>query len=225
MRLHSLAVFITTGLIMLAACQSSPPTVVYVVVSSTPVEVNSNPTPQSAQIGSQPQSQAITTTPQPTITINTPAPTMTPDIFPTQTVAQVQVAEQVFENGRMFWLQPVSQIWVMIIDEEGRGRWLRYEDTFDENEDVDTDPDIVAPEGKIQPERGFGKLWRENPEVRDALGWAITPEFGYISQYEYHPGGEVVDNIYTIGSGHHILFSLNSEAFRFDEETNSWRLN
>ncbi|MEO0560516.1 MAG: hypothetical protein AAF125_00280, partial [Chloroflexota bacterium] len=105
-------------------------------------------------------------------------PTPLPDGFPPVTNAEVQVAEQVFEGGRMFWVQPVNQLWVMIVNEDGRGQWLVYPDNFDEAVDDPTDPAIVAPEGLIQPERGFGKLWRENPEIRDALGWAVTPEFG-----------------------------------------------
>ncbi len=152
-------------------------------------------------------------------------PTPLPDGFPPITNAEVQVAEQVFEGGRMFWVQPVNQIWVMVVTEEGNGQWLVYEDNFDESVDPATDPALVPPEdGLIQPERGFGKLWRENPEVRDALGWAVTPEFGYVSQYRYVPGGEIVDGSYVPGPGFHTLFSLDGELFRFNETDGTWRL-
>lgn len=134
------------------------------------------------------------------------------------------MAEQVFEGGRMFWVEPVNQIWVMVVTREGRGTWLIYEDNYDETTDIETDPSIIAPEGKIQPERGFGKLWRENPELRDTLGWALTPEFGYISRYRYVPGGEMVNGAYVAGPGYHVLFSLNGEAFRFNETDSSWQL-
>jgi hypothetical protein len=209
-------------LLLMAACQSSPPTVVYIVVSPTPADATLV-TPADNEgpiVGAQPTA-TLTTSVAPT---QAPVATLTPDIFPTQTVAQIQVAEQVYENGRMMWVQPVGEIWVMVIEEDGVGQWIRYTDTFDEATDPETDPDIVAPEGFIQPERGFGKLWRENPEIRDALGWAITPEFGYISQYEYYPGGEARDDEYIPGFGYHILFSLNGESFRFDEETSTWEL-
>lgn len=210
-------------LTLAAACQPSPPTVVYIVVSPTPgaAERATTPPEPTTRALSQP-----TASPEPTdvVPTATPAATATPNAFPTETVAQIQVAEQVFENGRMFWLQPVSEIWVMVIDEEGEGRWMRYKDTFAENDDAEIDPSIVAPEGKIQPERGFGKLWRENPDVRDALGWAITPEFGYISEYEYHPGGDVRNERFVPGPGYHIVLSLNSEAFCFMEETSTWQL-
>ena len=75
----------------------------------------------------------------------------------------------------------------------------------------------------LQPERGFGKLWRENENIKEALGWALTPEFGYISQYEYHPGNLLEDGI-TVAEGEHKLFSLYGEAFIFHEDTQTWEL-
>ncbi len=152
-------------------------------------------------------------------------PTATPDPRPTATTGEIQVAEQVFENGRMFYVQPIDQIWVLEITGEGEGDWTIYPDTFEEGE-PELDPSLVAPEGMIQPVRGFGKLWRENDEVREALGWALTPEFGYVSQYRYQPGGEVAPDGQVIpGPGFHLVFSLEGEAFRFNEDDNTWELN
>jgi len=146
-----------------------------------------------------------------------------PPNFPTPTTAQINVAEQVFEGGRMLWIQPTQQIWVLVVTETGRGTWTVYQDTFEEGE-PESDPSIVAPVGLLQPMRGFGKLWRDNPEVREALGWATTPEFGYVSPYEYHPGGEMVDGDYVPGPGYHVLFSLYGEQFRFNETDGTWEL-
>jgi len=203
-------------LVAASACQPSTPTVVYVVVSPTPGEAAP---PSTATLP--PTVPPQPTTPTPTVP---PSPTATLNPFPTETVAQVQVAEQVFEHGRMFWVQPAAQIWVMVVDEEGSGRWLRYQDTFVEGEDMSTDPALAPPDGLLQPERGFGKLWRENAEVRDTLGWAITPEFGYISEYRYKPGGTVENGAHIAGPGQHMLLSLNSEAFCFIEATSRWQL-
>lgn len=153
------------------------------------------------------------------------AATPLPPNFPTPFVApEVGVAEQLFERGRMFWLEPNGQIWVLVITEEGRGTWAAYEDTFSAA-DPESDPSLTPPADRLQPVRGFGKLWRENVEVRDALGWAVTPEYGYNSAYEYHAGGTVDANgVYTQGPGYHILYSLYSERFRFNEADNSWQL-
>lgn len=152
---------------------------------------------------------------------NTPAPTSTPDPRPTATTGNIAVAEEVFEHGRMFYIQPLDQIWVMIVTGEGEGTWSIYPDTFEEG-DVEFDPSLVPPEGMYQPERGFGKLWRDNAEVREALGWALTPEFGYNSEYRYQPGGEMVNGVYTPAPGYHVLFSLEGEAFQFNEADNTW---
>ena len=86
-------------------------------------------------------------------------------------------------------------------------------------------PSLTPPAGLLQPDRGFGKLWREVPEVRDMLGWAVTPEFGYTSAYEYHAGGSVDANgEFTPGPGYHILYSLYGERFRFNEADGTWQL-
>jgi len=151
----------------------------------------------------------------------TPAASPTFDPRPTATTGEIQVAEEVFEGGRMFWVEPTQQIWVMIIEGEGRGTWGVYEDTFVEGE-PEFDPSLLPPDGMYQPERGFGKLWRENEEIRDALGWAVTPEFGYTSRYEYHPGGEVVNGQFVPAPGYHVLFTLYGEAIRFNEADGTW---
>ncbi len=160
----------------------------------------------------------VTETPRPT---NTPEPTSTPDLRPTATTGTIAVAEEVYEKGRMFYIQPLDQIWVMIITGEGEGTWSIYPDTFEDGE-AEVDPSLVPPEGMYQPERGFGKLWRENADVREALGWAVTPEFGYNSEYRYQPGGEVVNGVVVPGPGYHVLFSLDGEAFQFNEADNTW---
>ncbi len=209
---------------MLAGCQANPPTVVYVVVTPTIVsETDINGSETALQDTASPtteQTQATATIP-PVATLD--QPTSTPDPRPTQTVDQVQVAEQVYENGRMMWIQPVQEIWVMVDTTGNGGEWLRYEDTFEEGE-PEIDPSLTPPAKRFQPERGFGKLWRENEDVRDALGWAVTPEFGYISQYEYRPGGGIEDGTFVAGDGEHKLFSLEGEPFVFHEDSQSWEL-
>lgn len=209
------AIFIT------GACQSPPPTMIVLVVTATPdgtpVEITSEVTVEVQTVTAE---LPAVVSPQPTASV--PADVQ----LPTPTSDQIQVAEQVFEGGRMFWVQPTKQIWVMFAsDQPGRGRWAIYPDTFVDGE-VEFDPSLAAPEGKLQPERGFGKLWRENQDIQAGLGWAITEEFGYISRYEYHPGGEInTEGEYIVGPGYHVLFSLYEEGFRFNEADNSWQLN
>src|SRR5882724_4840986 len=107
----------------LTACQGIPPTVVVVVSStpdpnvlqitvtpSNPVAAVGSPVPptQSAAVSSaatQAPSQipAVTQTPAPPTV--TPGPTLTPTFFPTQTRAQLNIAQEDFQHGFMFWIQ------------------------------------------------------------------------------------------------------------------------
>jgi hypothetical protein len=158
-----------------------------------------------------------TATPFPTATAR-PSLTPTPEIFPTDTVAQVQMAEQVFEHGRMFWIRHRRQIWVMQAapdDPEG-GDWYCYYDTFEDGE-MELDSSLMPPEGLYQPRRGFGKLWRNVPMVQEGLGWAITPEFELTSTYIYRAGGYVEDVEYFPGPGEHRLTTLYNESISFFE--------
>lgn len=203
-------------LAIIAACQGPPPTVYYIVLSPTP-----EATTELTNAGS-----VTAQTPEPQVT-HTPTITPTIDPFPTRTVQQIQVAEQRFQHGRMFWLRPVNQIWVLVQDEDDptRGKWSVYNDTWQEGQ-RELDPTIVPPEGLLQPVRGFGKLWRENPEIREALGWALELEFGHVTAYQYLPGGTVnANNEYVPGPGVQVLTSLSGEVFRFHEADGTWQTN
>lgn len=206
-------------IVTLSACQGPPPTQVFIVVTAT-AEVTATAAatlaPQAANTNtSLPATVAPAT--------NTPAPTPTPNVFPTPVMTQIQVAEQVFERGRMLWIEPQRKIWVLVDNGSGTGAWTVYDDTFRDGE-PENDPALVPPEGMYQPQRGFGKVWRNNPSVEESLGWALTPEFGYVSPYEYHAGGSVnAQNQYQRGPGYHILSSLyGNERFRFNETDGTW---
>jgi hypothetical protein len=90
-------------------------------------------------------------------------------------------AMQIFEGGLMFWLQDRDAIFVMYSPGTtfaDAGRWETFIDFFEEGS-PETDPSIISPAGKLQPKRGFGLLWRTQPRVREALGWALAEERGY----------------------------------------------
>ena len=154
----------------------------------------------------------------------TPTVTPTPDPFPKPVIGSIYVAEQRFEDGWMFWLQPNTQIWVLTTAADGQNVWSVYDDAFVEG-DAESDPQILPPEGFLQPIRGFGKLWRENPEVRLAIGWAVGVELGHTTRYEYHHGGFVdADNNYAPEPGYHQVESLSGDIFKFLEASRSWRI-
>ena len=146
-------------------------------------------------------------------------PTGLPALFPTTVVADVPVAEQVFERGRMFWIRHNLQVWVMIASEDdpNRGDWFCYFDIFVEGE-PELDPNQIPPDGLYQPRRGFGKLWRTKPDLQETLGWATTPEFELTSSYRYIAGGEVLSGEYFPGPGEHRLTTLYNDVISFYED-------
>jgi hypothetical protein len=117
---------------------------------------------------------------------------------------------QTFERGYMFYLERFDEIWVLV-DSGSRRYWRAYADTFNEG-DQEFDPNISAPGGLQQPRRGFGSVWRNQDNVRDALGWATGPEVPIdAARYEYDPN-----------TGTHVLFGLSGERFELDDD-GSWR--
>lgn len=239
LRFASLAVLI---LLVGSACQSGlPPTqivmevtrVVTVVVTPEPpaeetvdgpvvVETAEAEADAEAETEAEATETAVPSTP--TATPNLP-PTATPlpPNFPTPVVGQVYMAEQAFQNGRMFWLEPVGQIWILSEDESGENVWLVYNDTFEEGM-PERDESIVPPEaGLFQPIRGFGKLWRDNENVRDLVGWAVDQEYAHVSRYEFEHGGEInADGEYVAGPGYHTIVALNGDVLRIDQATRTW---
>lgn len=82
----------------------------------------------------------------------------------------LQLVRQGFQDGLMIWRSDTEEIIVLQRD----GLWLSHPDTWQEGDElVDVGP---APDRMFVPERGFGKLWREQVLLRETLGWAIAPE-------------------------------------------------
>lgn len=118
---------------------------------------------------------------------------------------QLSGAVQTFERGTMLWLgEPSGGVIYVLYDD---GRLARYDDTFDEN----TDPErgnLSAPSGLQEPIRGFGKLWRDNADIQNALGWAVAGETPYSVSVQgftlgrmVHIGGRGVVYVLALPSG------------------------
>jgi hypothetical protein len=100
-----------------------------------------------------------------------------PDVCPAAAAIIADGAEEHFERGTMLWNRAEDRIYVLF-DDEQHPRWTAFTDEWDEGEPP-FDPTITPPPGLYQPVRGFGLVWREQPSVRDRLGWAIDQEQGY----------------------------------------------
>jgi hypothetical protein len=221
------------ALVATACGDNPPPTQIVLVVTATPEPGTGTPsTPEPPGTSDTPAAASATATTEPTrlptntaqpipATNNTPQASASPlpAMFPTPLVADYPIAEEVFEHGRTFWLRDNHQIWVMFNvppDNANGGDWFCFNDTFVEGE-AEIDPSLIPPEGMYQPRRGFGKLWRNNPEVKDRLGWALTPEFELTSHYTYLAGGYVENGQYVPGPGEHRLTTLYNESISFFE--------
>jgi photosystem II stability/assembly factor-like uncharacterized protein len=117
---------------------------------------------------------------------------------PEETAAQIPFAEQLFEHGRMFWDSSTRKIYVLLED----GTWSVFDDTFDENTDPAYDPNLPPP--PRQPQRGFGKVWREQlggPQA--AIGWAVANEKSVDAWRQRFDGGLLIwsDVDQTSGAG------------------------
>jgi hypothetical protein len=95
-------------------------------------------------------------------------------------------AQQPFEYGFMIWLQTSKSI-IVFYGNYGGQSYRIYNDTFNEG-DLEIDPNLTPPTGFLQPKRGFGKVWRENDEVRLNLGWATVDETGFESWRQSYQG-------------------------------------
>lgn len=104
-------------------------------------------------------------------------PTTDPQTCPEGPATDVQAAFQRFERGYMIWRADTSDIYVLY----DSGLVNRYKDSW--QGEVLQFPE-VAPEGTYRPDRGFGKVWIDNPQVRSGLGWALTFEEGYVMHYQ-----------------------------------------
>lgn len=80
-------------------------------------------------------------------------------------------AIQNFENGSMIWVQ-LTEDNPRIYAYLEYGYYQSFPDTWQEGVDPE-EPDVNPPEGLYKPRRGFGKVWIDNPDLRNDIGWAI----------------------------------------------------
>ena len=99
-------------------------------------------------------------------------------------------AQQDFQNGFMLWIEDEDII--LYSNWEGtRHGFVR--DTFEHGTDPVQDASLVPPLGFYQPDYGLGKVWRDEPGVRNMLGWAVDQA---VDTEIRHQTAEVNDNGY-----------------------------
>jgi hypothetical protein len=134
-----------------------------------------------------------------------------PDVCPTSPIVSA-AAEQHFERGTMIWIEELDRIYVLYADDVHSPKWQGFNDEWDEGI-PDRDPTLVPPDGLYQPIRGFGLVWRQNPTVRERLGWAIDEETGF-ETIEQHT------TLYKYNSTY--LRALDGDVWYLGPEMSSW---
>ncbi|MFQ3566974.1 MAG: hypothetical protein SNJ59_08225 [Aggregatilineales bacterium] len=100
----------------------------------------------------------------------------------------VAAAWQPFERGFMIYLQGApGSIYVLTND----NRFRFFIDTWVSGVDPESGGELPPP-GLVEPVRGFGNVWRSNPSVRAALGWAVAAEAGDLATLQLFERGRAI---------------------------------
>jgi hypothetical protein len=135
------------------------------------------------------------TVPAPTATATPPSPTAAPKLpFPVAggfeqiytrngpvrervglpVAAQTKVGGtyQLFEGGQMLWREDTATIYVLFAGEPGV--WYAFADGWTTGLEPGGGGGPAV--GQFKPQHGFGKVWREQPEVQKRLGYAVSAD-------------------------------------------------
>jgi serine/threonine protein kinase len=92
----------------------------------------------------------------------------------------IQDAEQAFDNGHMFWREDNEYIYVVYEKGGLNGTYQAFKDTWTQGVDPEYTCAASPPPGRVQPRRGFGKVWCNNLGAQGAaIGWAFGLEEGF----------------------------------------------
>ncbi|MCS6882401.1 MAG: hypothetical protein RMK84_14290 [Oscillochloridaceae bacterium] len=123
----------------------------------------------------------------------------------------IPLAEQYFERGVMVWsgwrfdtrVYAIRTTPLPVI-------WTSYPDRWSEGQPESGN--LQPPPGLQEPKRGFGKVWREAPGVRETLGWATTAERADVGVVQPYQKGAA---IYMQGANTVYLFGPNGQTWAF----------
>ena len=92
----------------------------------------------------------------------------------TSSAKAVTAAEQLFQNGHMFWRQDLDVYYVVY---DHAGSWAQYGSKYGKGSGCSGSP----PEGYRQPVSGFGNVWCALGGASASIGWALDREYGFAS--------------------------------------------
>jgi hypothetical protein len=138
---------------------------------------------------------------------------------------------QPFERGIMIYRASDKTITVISRDAGASlslGNWLGFKDTWAEGQEPGGGSAPVP--GLFFPQRGFGKVWRDNPQVQQLLGYALTNnESVKPLVYQGFAGGIMIDvqqapgGDYRTSPGIYILYTTHRFEFQYPPAANPRR--
>ncbi|MBI5928958.1 MAG: LysM peptidoglycan-binding domain-containing protein [Chloroflexi bacterium] len=134
----------------------------------------------------------------------------------------VAATGQDFEGGRVYRYaapagasDPRATIWVIY----NTGYWETVPDIWDASQPF-SDATIIPPTGRYQPTGPIGKVWRENPQIRQQLGWAYAPEQAFPGRLQAMPASAPPPHYFYIDHGKGIVLRL----YSVDMAPNTWEV-
>ncbi len=118
-----------------------------------------------------------------------------------------EAAFQTFENGSMVWRGDTRQIYVLYND----GSYDTFADNWTPDQPVDSGE--TPPAGLILPARGFGKVWVNEPGIRNRVGWATNNESSFSTKLEsYSAPGQANVVVLNISDGRTLVIGVTWQA-------------
>ncbi len=135
---------------------------------------------------------------------------------PTEVLRDISVVRQQYERGVMLYAQVgpgAATIYALKTDPQPL-RYTAYANTWTPAQPYSGGE--RPPAGRVEPVRGFGKVWREQPGVREALGWATDYEIGDNGTLQRFENGAI---LWTYGDNFVWIFGPDDQATAFPRRT------
>ncbi len=122
---------------------------------------------------------------------------------PTAPETGFAAVEQAFHSGYVLNNLDAKQMYILF----GHiGQWTTYPDTWQQGDPINN-PTLVPPAGWYQPEYGIGKMWRNEDNYSQKLGWARYPQRPVAASHQPFEHGEM---IWSASYGIYVLYDSNT---------------
>ncbi len=144
-------------------------------------------------------------------TVPTPVPA-TP--VPSSAVTQTTASYQPFDGGFMIWEAHTGNI-VAFYNNGGTLNASYTVYAASQYANLPDNPVIPTPAGRVLPAFGIGKVWGNYFEVRNNLGWALTPEQGFLATFISGSNSTQSQTCFTLPDGRPVTYVRLSTGVRY----------